>query len=160
MVEQMASEQVQDHNQDAVASVKPKNDVKQSTRKRTVRKEKLENSCVAQSKLPAPPPLPKSPSDSWLYDTLPSLSTKNPSSRTYVGTGISPNNQSFLVKLVAISYSGVSKEKKKIQPKSSSGTGANYFGGGIGSMIMYSGEPFFGGGGCGGGDCDGFVGGC
>ncbi|MCD9639564.1 hypothetical protein HAX54_024180 [Datura stramonium] len=53
----------------------------------------------------------------------------------------------------------VSKEKKKIQPKSSSGTGANYFGGGIGSMIMYSGGAAGGGGGCGGGDC-GFVGGC
>ncbi|KAK4714451.1 hypothetical protein R3W88_020358 [Solanum pinnatisectum] len=89
-----ASEQAQDHYQDAVASVKPKDDVKRSTRKKTVRKEKLENSRVAHSKLPAPPPLPKSPSDSWLYRTLPSLSTKNPSSRSYVGTGISPNNQS------------------------------------------------------------------
>ncbi|KAH0651190.1 hypothetical protein KY285_031306 [Solanum tuberosum] len=89
-----ASEQAQDHYQDIVASVKPKDDVKRSTRKQTVRKEKLENSRIAHSKLPAPPPLPKSPSDSWLCRTLPSLSTKNPSSRSYVGTGISPNNQS------------------------------------------------------------------
>lgn len=87
-----ASEQA--HYQDAVTSVKRKDDVKRSTRKQTVRKEKLENSRVTHSKLPAPPPLPKSPSDSWLCRTLPSLSTKNPSSRSYVGTGISPNNQS------------------------------------------------------------------
>lgn len=80
----VASGQAQDRYQDAVASVKPIDDVKQSTRKQTVRKEKL----------PAPPPLPKSPSDSWLCRTLPSLSTKNASSRSYVGTGISPNNQS------------------------------------------------------------------
>lgn len=83
-----ASEQA--HYQDAVTSVKRKDDVKRSTRKQTVRKEKLENSRVTHSKLPAPPPLPKSPSDSWLCRTLPSLSTKNPSSRSYVGTGISP----------------------------------------------------------------------
>lgn len=68
-----ASEQAQDHYQDAVASVKPKDDVKRSIRKQTVRKEKLENSRIAHSKLPAPPPLPKSPSDSWLCRTLPSL---------------------------------------------------------------------------------------
>lgn len=80
----VASGQAQDRYQDAVTSVKPIDDVKQSTRKQTVRKEKL----------PAPPPLPKSPSDSWLCRTLPSLSTKNASSRSYVGTGISPNNQS------------------------------------------------------------------
>ncbi|KAJ8532167.1 hypothetical protein K7X08_012090 [Anisodus acutangulus] len=76
-----------------MASGKGKNDVKRSTRKQTVRKEKLENSCLVNSKLPAPPPLPKSPSDSWLCRTLPSLSTKNPSSRSYIGTGISLNNQ-------------------------------------------------------------------
>lgn len=89
MMARIASEQAQGLYQDEVTSVKPKKDVKRSTRK-----EKLENSCVAQSKLPAPPPLPKSPSDSWLCRTLPSLSTKNASSRSYVGTGISPNNQS------------------------------------------------------------------
>lgn len=89
MMARIASEQAQGLYQDEVTSMKPKKDVKRSTRK-----EKLENSCVAQSKLPAPPPLPKSPSDSWLCRTLPSLSTKNASSRSYVGTGISPNNQS------------------------------------------------------------------
>ncbi|XP_055823858.1 uncharacterized protein LOC129892316 isoform X2 [Solanum dulcamara] len=94
MMALIASGQAQDRYQDDVTSVKPKDDVKRSTRKQTVRKEKLENSGVAQSKLPAPPPLPKSPSDSWLCRTLPSLSTKNPSSRSYVGTGVSPNNQS------------------------------------------------------------------
>ncbi|CAN4103226.1 unnamed protein product [Withania somnifera] len=84
MMAQVASGQAQDHFQDTVASVKPKDDAKRSTRKQTVHKEKL----------PAPPPLPKSPSDSWLCRTLPSLSTKNPSSRSCFGTGISPNNQS------------------------------------------------------------------
>ncbi|XP_059282753.1 uncharacterized protein LOC132036430 [Lycium ferocissimum] len=92
--EMMVSGQAQDGYKDAVASVKPKNDVKRSTKKQTVRKEMLENSCLMNSNLLAPPPLPKSPSDSWLCRTLPSLSTKNPSSRSYVGTGISPNNQS------------------------------------------------------------------
>lgn len=94
MMALVASGQPQDRYQDEVTSVKPRIDVKRSTRKQTVGKEKLENTCVAQSKLPAPPPLPKSPSDSWLCRTLPSLSTKNASSRSYVGTGISPNNQS------------------------------------------------------------------
>ncbi|KAK4369016.1 hypothetical protein RND71_012808 [Anisodus tanguticus] len=76
-----------------MALMKPKND-KRSTKKHTVNKGKLENSCLVNSKVPAPPPLPKSPSDSWLCRTLPSLSTKNASTRSYVGTGISPNNQS------------------------------------------------------------------
>ncbi|CAN4105062.1 unnamed protein product [Withania somnifera] len=84
MMALVTSGKAQDHYQDAVASVKPKDEVKRSTRKQIVRKEKL----------PAPPPLPKSPSDSWLCRTLPILSTKNPSSRSYVGTGISPTNQS------------------------------------------------------------------
>lgn len=34
-----------------------------------------------KSELPAPPPLPKSPSDSWLWRTLPSVSLKPASSR-------------------------------------------------------------------------------
>ncbi|GER41947.1 hypothetical protein STAS_18707 [Striga asiatica] len=39
----------------------------------------LENSEQMSSRHPLPPPLPKSPSDSWLWRTLPSLSTKNSS---------------------------------------------------------------------------------
>ncbi|XP_042060099.1 uncharacterized protein LOC121804562 [Salvia splendens] len=35
--------------------------------------------------LPAPPPLPKSPSDSWLWRTLPSMNTKNSPLRPYCG---------------------------------------------------------------------------
>lgn len=34
---------------------------------------------------PLPPPLPKSPSESWLCRTLPSVSSMNPSSRSYLG---------------------------------------------------------------------------
>ncbi|XP_009767174.2 uncharacterized protein LOC107800398 [Nicotiana tabacum] len=94
MMALMVSGQAQDHYQDEVTSAKPKNDVKRSTRKQNVKKEKLENSSMAHSVLPAPPPLPKSPSDSWLCRTLPSLSTKNASSRLYVGTGISHEKQS------------------------------------------------------------------
>lgn len=33
-----------------------------------------------------PPPLPKSPSESWLCRTLPSVSSMNPSARSYLGT--------------------------------------------------------------------------
>lgn len=40
--------------------------------------------------LPGPPPLPKSPSDSWLGRTLPSISAKN---RSYLGAPTSPQNQ-------------------------------------------------------------------
>ncbi|XP_019159190.1 PREDICTED: uncharacterized protein LOC109155929 isoform X2 [Ipomoea nil] len=41
---------------------------------------------------PVPPPLPKSPSDSWLFRTLPSLSTKNSAFHPKQGTG-NPRNQ-------------------------------------------------------------------
>lgn len=36
----------------------------------------------SESELPAPPPLPKSPSDSWLWRTLPNVSSKTQSLRT------------------------------------------------------------------------------
>ncbi|KAK6141258.1 hypothetical protein DH2020_025013 [Rehmannia glutinosa] len=45
------------------------------------------------SRHPVPPPLPKSPSDSWLWRTLPSVSTKNSSLRLYLGAATNPQNQ-------------------------------------------------------------------
>ncbi|XP_057796204.1 uncharacterized protein LOC131012296 isoform X2 [Salvia miltiorrhiza] len=45
------------------------------------------------SGLPAPPPLPKSPSDSWLWRTLPSMNTKNSPLRTYLGAETAPENK-------------------------------------------------------------------
>lgn len=45
------------------------------------------------AEFPAPPPLPKSPSDSWLCRTLPSMSSKNSSILSHFGTGMNPRNQ-------------------------------------------------------------------
>lgn len=47
--------------------------------------EKLENSQQNHSELPPPPPLPKSPSDSWLGRTLPSMNTKHSNLRPFLG---------------------------------------------------------------------------
>ncbi|KAL6538284.1 hypothetical protein OROGR_012272 [Orobanche gracilis] len=41
----------------------------------------------------APPPLPKSPSDSWLWRTLPSMSTKSSSPHSYLSAATNPRNQ-------------------------------------------------------------------
>lgn len=40
-----------------------------------------------------PPPLPKSPSESWLCRTLPSVSSMNPSSRSYLGVQFGSKKQ-------------------------------------------------------------------
>lgn len=53
----------------------------------------LENSHQNYSQLPIPPPLPNSPSDSWLWRTLPSMSVKNASLRSYLGAETKPQNQ-------------------------------------------------------------------
>ncbi|KAG8386799.1 hypothetical protein BUALT_Bualt03G0186400 [Buddleja alternifolia] len=42
-----------------------------------------ESSNKKYSEFPVPPPLPKSPSDSWLWRTLPTMSTKNVSQRSH-----------------------------------------------------------------------------
>ncbi|KAL0306797.1 UNVERIFIED_CONTAM: hypothetical protein Sradi_6097000 [Sesamum radiatum] len=47
----------------------------------------LGNSHTKYSKFPVPPPLPKSPSDSWLCRTLPSISTKKASLRSKAHRG-------------------------------------------------------------------------
>lgn len=86
--------QAQDCYHDAMTLSKFDSDGVEKNRKPIPRREKLENSCKVHPEFPVPPPLPKSPSDSWLCRTLPSLSTKNASSRAYIGTGLNPNNQS------------------------------------------------------------------
>ncbi|KAK4858433.1 hypothetical protein QYF36_016362 [Acer negundo] len=42
---------------------------------------------------PLPPPLPKTPSESWLWRTLPSVSSRNPFSHSHAGTRINPKKQ-------------------------------------------------------------------
>lgn len=94
MKTQTSTSQAQDCYQDAMTLAKSDSDGLEKNRKPIPRREKLENSCKVHPEFLAPPPLPKSPSDSWLCRTLPSLSTKNASSRAYIGTGLNPNNQS------------------------------------------------------------------
>ncbi|XP_022870723.1 uncharacterized protein LOC111389968 isoform X2 [Olea europaea var. sylvestris] len=65
----------------------------ESLRQQPQESEKLENSHQSHLPFPVPPPLPKSPSDSWLFRTLPSMSTKNSFLRSYVGTATNPQNQ-------------------------------------------------------------------
>ncbi|KAL3821411.1 hypothetical protein ACJIZ3_007316 [Penstemon smallii] len=45
------------------------------------------------SEFPVPPPLPKSPSDSWLCRTLPSISTKNLPRHSFQGASTNPHDQ-------------------------------------------------------------------
>ncbi|CAA2971648.1 uncharacterized protein LOC111395512 isoform X1 [Olea europaea var. sylvestris] len=58
----------------------------ESLQKRSAEAENLENSHQSHLQFPVPPPLPKSPSDSWLFRTLPSICTKNSFQRSYIGT--------------------------------------------------------------------------
>ena len=55
--------------------------------------ENVENFQDADSQCPLPPPLPKSPTESWLCRTLPSMSTKNASSRSYLGLRMNTRHQ-------------------------------------------------------------------
>ncbi|GAV67976.1 DUF688 domain-containing protein, partial [Cephalotus follicularis] len=45
-----------------------------------------ENVEAGLAKSPLPPPLPKTPSESWLWRTLPSVSSQNPLSQSYYGS--------------------------------------------------------------------------
>lgn len=51
-----------------------------------------QNPSTAYSPLPLPPPLPKSPSDSWLSRTVPSVSSKKPSPRSSIGVNVVNGN--------------------------------------------------------------------
>ncbi|KAG5545096.1 hypothetical protein RHGRI_017532 [Rhododendron griersonianum] len=50
--------------------------------------ENIENYQEIKSHCPAPPPPPKSPSESWLWRTLPSISTRNPPSLSFLATKV------------------------------------------------------------------------
>ena len=50
--------------------------------------ENVDDSPELNSQFPLPPPLPKSPSESWLWRTLPSMSSRKSSSHSYLGTRI------------------------------------------------------------------------
>ncbi|KAI3457129.1 hypothetical protein Pfo_013792 [Paulownia fortunei] len=68
----------------------------------------LGNSHERYSEFPVPPPLPKSPSDSWLWRTLPSMSTKNASLRPYLG----PQNHGFKARTGDIKWEAIVKSTK------------------------------------------------
>ncbi|XP_058095559.1 uncharacterized protein LOC131240988 [Magnolia sinica] len=51
----------------------------------SLKEEDQGNSHANPFQSPLPPPLPKSPSESWLWRTLPSVSSTNPSCRPYLG---------------------------------------------------------------------------
>lgn len=53
----------------------------------------LEHTHRNYSRLHVPPPLPKSPSDSWLWRTLPSMSAKSSSLHSYLSAATNPQNQ-------------------------------------------------------------------
>ncbi|CAI9089209.1 OLC1v1023731C1 [Oldenlandia corymbosa var. corymbosa] len=55
--------------------------------------EKQQNYHGINAEFPVPPPLPNSPSDSWLCRTLPSMSSKNASRNSHFGTGMHLGNQ-------------------------------------------------------------------
>lgn len=70
--------------------------VKQATQtlgKQTPKAEIVVNYHGISAEFPVPPPLPKSPSDSWLCRTLPSMPSKNSSILSHFGTGMNPKNQ-------------------------------------------------------------------
>nr|GMC72726.1 uncharacterized protein LOC109187930 isoform X1 [Ipomoea batatas] len=78
------------------SNVKLDSEVDESSIRKETRTERLENTQIVLSKFPVPPPLPMSPSESWLCRTLPSLPTKNSPLRPYLGNG-NPRNQAFKV---------------------------------------------------------------
>lgn len=65
------------------------------------------------SYFPIPPPLPKSPSDSWLWRTLPSMSSRTPSLRPHFGTEIHPGNQALKTSSVDPKWGTIVKTTKE-----------------------------------------------
>ncbi|KAA8524237.1 hypothetical protein F0562_010660 [Nyssa sinensis] len=72
----------------------------------------VENSPGSHSQFPLPPPLPKSPSESWLWHTLPSLSSRKPSSRSYLGTQTNPRNHAAKMVFVDPKWETIVKTTK------------------------------------------------
>lgn len=68
----------------------------ESFQKQTQKPAKMDNSQGMYLEFPTPPPLPKSPSDSWLCRTLPSMSSKIAYLHSHIGIGTQPrNHQTF-----------------------------------------------------------------
>ncbi|THG21698.1 hypothetical protein TEA_019003 [Camellia sinensis var. sinensis] len=71
-----------------------------------------ENNQEINSQFPLPPPLPKSPSESWLWRTLPSMSSKNSSSRSHLGTIMNSRHQASKMASVDPKWETIVKTKK------------------------------------------------
>lgn len=71
----------------------PKNKETKGFNKQLPRATTLTQSHQNHSQNPESPPLPKSPSDSWLFRTLPAKSRKNPTLRSYLGETKNHQNQ-------------------------------------------------------------------
>lgn len=69
-----------------ITAVESDSEVDESSIKQEALTRKLKHSQDMNMEFPASPPLPKSPSDSWLFRTLPSVSTKTSPLRPYIGS--------------------------------------------------------------------------
>lgn len=90
-----AFEENQDFNLDSTykdSLVATAQEAMESSEKQLSRAVTSDNSKQNNFGLPAPPPLPKSPSDSWLWRTLPTMTTKHSSLRPYLGAATNPEN--------------------------------------------------------------------
>ncbi|XP_057506219.1 uncharacterized protein LOC130789467 [Actinidia eriantha] len=76
--------------------------------------ENVENFQDANSQCPLPPPLPKSPTESWLCRTLPSMSTKNASSCSYLGLRMNTRHQSSKTSSVDPKWETIVKTTKEV----------------------------------------------
>ncbi|KAA8526286.1 hypothetical protein F0562_008511 [Nyssa sinensis] len=80
-------------HQESITSAKlPDNGNLDSEDQQPTKVENVENSHGSYTQFPLPPPPPKSPSESWLWRTLPSMSSRNPSSWSYLGTRTNTRN--------------------------------------------------------------------
>ncbi|XP_057460504.1 uncharacterized protein LOC130751001 [Actinidia eriantha] len=76
--------------------------------------ENVENFQEANSQFPPPPPLPKSPTESWLWRTLPSMSTRNASSLSYLGARMNTRHQASKTSTVDPKWETIVKTTKEV----------------------------------------------
>ncbi|GFS34004.1 arginine N-methyltransferase, putative [Actinidia rufa] len=74
--------------------------------------ENVENFQEVDSQFPLPPPLPKSPTESWLWRTLPSMSTRNASSISYLGARMNTRHQVSKTSMVDPKWETIVKTTK------------------------------------------------
>lgn len=74
--------------------------------------ERMENSSEMESQFLIPPPLPKSPSESWLWRTLPSLSSKNSTSRLFLPNKVNYQKQASKVPSGDLKWETIVKSTK------------------------------------------------